>query len=95
MYKLKLQPAKGNGLTIPFVVTNPGDESDLTPLKAADWKAIARDLNATLIDSGGLTIADVLTGSRAGKEIWGLLVLGVIACALAETWLAGRWSREN
>ncbi len=95
VYRMRLAPAKGKETIVPFVVTSPNEESDLTPLRAADWKSLQRDLNATLVEPTGPSIADILAGSRAGREIWGLLLLGVIACALAETWVAGRWSREE
>ncbi|CAN5580191.1 hypothetical protein BH10PLA1_BH10PLA1_17230 [soil metagenome] len=94
-YRVHLFIQHGKDLNVPFVVTRPSEESDLTAMRRDDWRKLETELNATVIEPDGRPIADLLTASRTGKEIWGLLVLGVIGCALIETWLAGRWSSEE
>jgi len=95
IYRVHLFIQHGKDWTVPFVVSSPSDESDLSAMRRADWQKLESELNATVIEPDGRPIADLLAGSRTGKEIWGLLLLGVIAFALIETWLSGRWSSEG
>ncbi len=94
VYRLRIHNKGNRDIIVPYVVSNPSDESDLTPLTKSAWSDLRRDMQMQMIEPNGQSIADQLSANRSGREIWGLLILGVIACALLETWLSGRWSSE-
>ncbi len=94
VYRLRVSNSGKRDTIVPYVVGNPSDESDLTPLTKNAWSELQRDMQLQVIEPTGQSIADLLAAKRAGHEIWGLLILAVIACALLETWLSGRWSSE-
>ncbi len=72
------------------VVSPPADASDLTPLSAADWQAVARRVGFERADAG--TAAAAVTAGRGGPDGWAVGVAGVLALLIGETLLGRRWS---
>lgn len=77
-----------------FVVQSPRAESDLTALTAEQWRQFGRELGFERLAAGREPLAAALAGDREGRELWLLLLVGVMFLAIGELWLARRWSQE-
>ncbi|MGE5611374.1 MAG: BatA domain-containing protein [Bacillota bacterium] len=77
-----------------FVVQGPRDESDLTPLTAAQWERLRTVYDFMLLDPASRPITAALTRSREGRELWLYFLLAVMVLGIGEMWLTRRWSRE-
>jgi hypothetical protein len=79
--------------TLHYVVTAPRDESDLTQLTEDGWRALERTMGFHRIDTTEQPIAAVMSAYRDGREIWPILMLGVIALGILELAMARAYSR--
>jgi Aerotolerance regulator N-terminal/von Willebrand factor type A domain len=77
-----------------FIVQNPRDESDLTPLTARRWADLAQWLDFTRTDAQAAGLAAQAGVRRGGREMWVTLIALVLGIALAESALSRLWSSE-
>jgi hypothetical protein len=79
--------------TLHFVVSARRDESDLTQLTDQQWRDLEKNLGFERVDTSRDAIAEVMSATRDGREIWGALVCGVIVLAVVELAMARALSR--
>ena len=94
LYRVRLPGSGGSataptGPAVPFVVLRDADESQIAPMEAEDYDALAERLPLRRVDSADELTA-LVTGSVPGREIWRILVLLGIATLLGEIALS-RW----
>jgi hypothetical protein len=77
---------------VQFVVRTPPAESDLTPLTAAQWDDLSRELGFERIEPGRQPVAAAVSAARGGHDLWLTAVLAVIALGVAELFVVRRWT---
>jgi hypothetical protein len=79
--------------TLHFVVATPRDESDLAQLDEAGWKALEQSLGLERVETTDQPIAAAMSRSRDGRELWSVLLCGVLVLAVLELAMARAYSR--
>ena len=93
VYVLRVRTAKGER-RLHFVVRAPRDQSDLTPLPRERWQWIEQALRASIVEPDREKIAAAAAAQRSGRELWPILLGGVLVLLGVELGLARLWSRE-
>ncbi|HLL90819.1 MAG TPA: CARDB domain-containing protein, partial [Tepidisphaeraceae bacterium] len=91
VYRLQFKSA-GHDRTVHFVVQPPAGESDLTPLTDERWRQVEDALPMARVDVEREQVSRAVTGRRDGRELWGPLLVGVLALVAVETVLGRLWS---
>jgi hypothetical protein len=92
MYRLEYKTARGMK-QIQFHVRVPREESDLRALDADQWRQLRQNLGMEVLDSEQpQAAAAALAGAHRRRELWPVLLGGVIALALPEMGLARAWT---
>ena len=76
-----------------YVVTPTRDESDLTQLDDPGWDRLENLLGIRRLDTSEDPIAAVMSATRDGREIWAILLCGVLVLGVAELAMARSFSR--
>jgi hypothetical protein len=79
--------------TVHYVVTPPRDESDLTQLDDTAWQRLEDSLGFRRLDTSEEPIAAVMSASRDGREIWAILLCGVMVLGVMELAMARSFSK--
>jgi hypothetical protein len=94
IYRLEARVKNAGRRVVYFAVQSPRGESDLTPLTIPQWERFGRELGFTRLAAGRESMATALAGDREGRELWLVLLVGVMILGIGELWLARRWSQE-
>jgi len=85
----------GQPRSVHYVVQTPRDESDLIALSNDRITEIQSITGGQWVDANTATLADSLSGSRSGKELWATLLACVLVLAIVEMILAKMWSHQE
>lgn len=81
--------------TIHYVVATPRDESDLAQLDEAGWKSLEHSLGVERVETSDEPISVAMSSSRDGRELWSVLLCGVLVLAVLELAMARAYSRPG
>lgn len=75
-----------------FVVRSPRQESNLTALEPQRWEELEEELEFDRLEPTAAVVANVSSGGRGGRELWAMLLGGVLVLSMVELGLARWWS---
>ena len=91
VYTLRYR-TEGHEKTLHYAVASPRSESDLTPMTNQQWDGLVQAVGLERFDPAQTAVASAVARDRAGRELWAVLIAGVIALAVVEMALARIWS---
>jgi hypothetical protein len=94
VYTLRYR-TQGHDKTLHYAVASPRSESDLTPMTSQQWDGLAQAVGLERFDPAQTAVASAVARDRTGRELWAMLVAGVIALAMVEIALARIWSSSS
>jgi hypothetical protein len=83
------------GHPIAYVVTAPRDESDPAPLLPGRWGWLQDALKFKWLDGEKESMSATVTSQRTGKELYLLLLSGVMLLAFGEMVLVRKWNKST
>jgi hypothetical protein len=75
-----------------FAVNGPRDESDLTSLTPGEWGTLEREIGFRRIESDPALIGASMAQARVHRELWPMLLAGVLGLGILELVLTRAWS---
>lgn len=88
VYRIAVQEAGRAAESAYFVVRPPREESDLTQLTDERWDWLENGLGFKRVDVTARPVMEVLAAHREGQELWGALLLAMLALSVVELWVA-------
>jgi len=89
LYRIRYK-LDGKERTVYYVVHPPAIESNLTPLKDDQWRSLIRRVGFEMVEPDRQLVATYASRDRQARELWPLLLGGVLVLGVVELLITRR-----